>query len=191
MAGFDRDFHSLICRVRQGSEDAAWELVNQYGGAVRRAVRRALNARLRSKFDSMDFVQLVWHSLFRVRNSLDRFDRPEDLIAYLVTMARNKVGMEQRRRLKLHKYNVNREQSLDQLQNETFAGIPDHKPMPVDVAIARERWERLLENQPPHYREIIHLRLLGETCESIADKIHVNECTVRRFLKKLLHASAP
>ena len=99
MEEWDDNFTSLIRRVREGSEDAAWELVDQYGEAIRRAVRRALNERLRSKFDSLDFVQIVWNSLFRVRDKLDRFDRPEELTAYLVTMARNKVGMEVRRRL--------------------------------------------------------------------------------------------
>ena len=109
------DFQSLVRRVREGSEDAAWELVDQYGDSIRRAVRRVLNERLRSKFDSLDFVQVVWNSLFRVRDKLDRFDRPEELAAYLVTMARNKVGMEVRRRLMTEKYNVGHEQSLDQL----------------------------------------------------------------------------
>ena len=60
MAKCDDNFRSLICHVREGSEDAAWDLVEQYGEAIRRAVRRALNERLRSKFDSLDFVQLVW-----------------------------------------------------------------------------------------------------------------------------------
>ena len=91
MAGGDDDFRDLMRRVHEGSEDAAWQLVGQYGDPIRRAVRRALNARLRSKFDSLDFVQLVWSSFFRDRGRLDRFNHPEELVAFLVTMARNKV----------------------------------------------------------------------------------------------------
>ncbi len=190
MAKCDDSFRSLICHVREGSEDAAWDLVEQYGEAIRRAVRRALNERLRSKFDSLDFVQLVWNSLFRVRDKLDRFDRPEELTAYLVTMARNKVGMEVRRRLMTDKYNVNREQSLDQLKAKGHLNIPSRQPAPIDVAIAREQWDRILKDQPEHYRQIIHLRLQGHTYQSIADAVHVDECTVRRFLKRLLHTTA-
>ncbi len=111
---WDNNFRSLMARVREGSEDAAWELVNEYGDAIRRAVRRVLNERMRSKFDSLDFVQIVWNSLFRVRDKLERFDRPEELTAYLVAMAHNKVGMEVRRRLMTQKYNVGHEESLDQ-----------------------------------------------------------------------------
>jgi RNA polymerase sigma factor (sigma-70 family) len=185
----DNNFRDLVRRVREGSEDAAWDLVNQYGEAIRRAVRRVLNDRLRSKFDSLDFVQLVWNSFFRVRDKAERFDRPEELAAYLVAMARNKVRMEVRRRLMTKKYNVQHEQSLDQLQADGCPNMPDRQSGPVDVAIAREQWDRLLDDQPAHYRQIIHLRLQGHTCQSIADTIHVDECTVRRFLKRLLPAT--
>jgi RNA polymerase sigma factor (sigma-70 family) len=185
----ETDFHSLVRRVREGSEDAAWELVDQYGESIRRAVRRALNERMRSKFDSLDFVQVVWNSLFRARDKLDRFDRPEELAAYLVTMARNKVGMEVRRRLMTKKFNVGHEQSLDQLSSRGGPNVPSRHPSPVDVAIAREQWDRLLQDQPPHYRRIIHLRLQGHTFQSIAEAVHLDECTVRRFLKRLLQTA--
>lgn len=186
MADIDSDFRDLIQRVREGSDEAAWELVDQYGEAIRRAVRRALNKRLRSKFDSLDFVQLVWNSFFQARETADRFVRPEELAAYLAAMARNKVGMEVRRRLMTRKYGVQREQSLDQLQAAGHEEMPDRQPTPVDVAIARERWDRLLRDQPAHYRQMIHLRLQGHTYQSIAEVVRVDECTVRRFLKRLL-----
>jgi RNA polymerase sigma-70 factor (ECF subfamily) len=185
MSDGDDNFRGLIWRVREGSEDAAWELVQQYGEAIRRAVRRALNERMRSKFDSLDFVQIVWNSLFRVREKLDRFDRPEELTAYLVAMARNKVGMEIRRRLMTQKYNVEHEELLDQRQ-----AVASRQPAPIDVAIAREQWDRLLQDQPQRYRQIIQLRLQGHTYQSIADVVHLDECTVRRFLKRLLHTTA-
>ena len=190
MAEWDDNFHSLMARVREGSEDAAWELVSEYGEAIRRAVRRVLNERMRSKFDSLDFVQIVWNSLFRVRDKLDRFDRPEELTAYLIAMAQNKVGMEVRRRLMTQKYNVGHEESLDQRQAKGYSDLASQQPAPIDVAIAREQWDRLLENQPQHYQRIIQLRLQGHTYQSIADAVHLDECTVRRFLKRLLQTTA-
>jgi RNA polymerase sigma factor (sigma-70 family) len=186
MAEQDDDFRNLMRRVREGSEDAAWELVRDYGEPIRRAVRRAFTGRLRSKFDSLDFVQLVWNSFFRIRNTADRFDRPEQLAMYLVAMARNKVAIEVRRRLVLRKYNVQHEQSLGQAQADDHPDRTGRQPAPVDVAIAREQWNRMLEDQPAHYREIIHLRLQGFTCRAIAGIVHLDEGTVRRFLKKLL-----
>jgi RNA polymerase sigma-70 factor (ECF subfamily) len=172
----DDEFRDLMGRLQEGSEDAAWELVDRYGDAILRAVRRVLNVRLRSKFDSLDFVQLVWCSFFKARDQLVRFTRPEELAAFLVTMARNKVGMEVRRRLKTEKYNVNREQASSGFPN-TVDQSADHESSPLEVAIAREQWNR----------QIISLRLQGLTYQDIAESLNIAECTVRRFLKRLLN----
>lgn len=116
---------------------------------------------------------------------MDRFDRPEELAAFLVTMARNKVGMEVRRRLLTAKYNVNRETPLEQRGGRSPAEFPDREPPPIDVAIAREQWKRLLDNNPGRGRRIVELRLQGKTHTEIAEEMGIAECTVRRFLKKL------
>jgi RNA polymerase sigma-70 factor (ECF subfamily) len=180
------EFRDLMGRLQEGSEDAAWELVDRYGDAIRRAVRRALNVRLRSKFDSLDFVQLVWCSFFKARDQLVRFTRPEELVAFLVTMARNKVGMEVRRRLMTEKYNVNREQTMGPPPDQVDQSA-DHQSNPVEVAIAREQWNRLIAEQPDRYRQIISLRLQGLTYQDIAESLNIAQCTVRRFLKRLLN----
>lgn len=172
-------------QVSQGSEEAAWQLVEQYGERIRRAVRCLLNQRLRSKFDSMDFVQLVWSSLFRAKGNLDRFDRPEELAAFLMTMARNKVGMEVRRRLLTAKYNVNRETSLEAGGHGVQAEVLGSTPEPIEVAIARERWQGIVEERPEQHRLIIKFKLEGYTLQQIAEKLGISERTVRRFLHKL------
>ncbi len=187
MANPGNDFSELMRRIGEGSDDAAWELVTQYGDNIHRAVRRVLNVRLRSKYDSLDFVQLVWKSFFRVREKSDRFQSPEELAAFLVTMARNKVGMETRRRLMTEKYNVRQEQPIEQVSEESIAS---RQPAPIDIAIAREQWDRMLQDQPEYCQQIIHLRLQGHTCEDIGRAVHVSERTVRRFLQKLLHTTS-
>ena len=63
------------------------------------------------------------------------------------------------------------------------------QPEPIDVAIARERWEQLLKDQPPHYRRMIELKLQGHTCAEIGKILDLDVHTVRRFLEKLLHAT--
>ncbi|HUT09618.1 MAG TPA: sigma-70 family RNA polymerase sigma factor [Thermoguttaceae bacterium] len=183
-------FRALIRDVCEGSEDAAWELVERYGDAIHRAVRRALNRRLRPKFDSIDFVQLVWSSFFRNRAKLKQFNQPKEMAAFLAAMARNKVGMEVRRRLMTEKYNVNRERSLNEPALQVEAERVASHVSPEETAIARERWNQLLEGQPQHYRQIIRLRLEGRTYQDIADSLHLAESTVRRFLKKLFREMA-
>jgi RNA polymerase sigma factor (sigma-70 family) len=183
------DFCDLMQQVREGSEDAVWELVNQFGDSIRRAVRRALSEKMRSKFDSLDFVQLVWGSLFRERDKLDHFECPEHLAKYLVAMAQHKVGMESRRHLDGAKRNLAREQSLKRSTIHGDSNLVSRQPAPIEVAIAREQWNRLLQDQPSHYRKIIMLRLRGYSYQGIADAVHLDECTVRRFFKRLLHAT--
>jgi len=179
------EFRILLQGVCEGSEDAAWQLVERYGEEIRRAVRRALDRRLRSKFDSLDFVQLVWSSFFRVRDRAQRFNRPEELVAFLLKMARNKVGMETRRRLKTEKFDVKRERSLEQVPDSDHWKTAGSQDTPIAVAIAREQWNRMIQGRPAHYREIVRMKLQGHTCRSIADSLNLAECTVRRFLERL------
>ena len=143
MAVVRGDFCVLIERIKQGSEDAAWELVEQYGDEIRRAVRRVLHPRLRSKFDSLDFVQMVWNSFFKARDRVTCFTRPEELVAFLIAVARNKVGMEVRRRLGSEKDNVTREETLN-VHAEELHRPADSNSDPFEVAVAREQWNRLI-----------------------------------------------
>jgi RNA polymerase sigma-70 factor (ECF subfamily) len=176
-------------RVREGSEDAAWEVFKRYGGYIRRAVRRILKPQLRSKFDSVDFVQCVWLSFFRMRESAERFDRPQQLVRFLAGMAHYKVHMELRGRLSTEKHDVGREVPIDDLPDEDGPEFAAPEPEPVDAAIAREQWERLLQGQPPRYRRIIKLKLQGYTCAEIGKILHLDSHTVSRFLTKLLYAT--
>jgi RNA polymerase sigma-70 factor (ECF subfamily) len=181
------DFQALIQRVSEGSEEAARHLVEQYGDSLRRAVRRALDRRLRSKFDSLDFVQLVWSSFFRARDRAQRFANPEELVAFLIVMARNKVGIETRRRLRTEKFDIHRERSLDRIEDPDHGALVADNVTPDEVAIAREQWNNILENkdQSEDEREIVRMRLGGASCKSIAERLQWAPCTVRRLLNKL------
>jgi RNA polymerase sigma factor (sigma-70 family) len=185
------DFRVLMQQVREGSDEASREVVSQFGEQIRRAVRRALDARLRTHFDTIDFVQLVWSSLFRVRDKLDRFDCPEALAGYLATMARNKVGMELRRRLALKRRDMIKQRSIEELAELEEPGLSGRQPAPAEVAMAHEKLNCLLQGQSPQYRHFIHLRLQGNTHQDIADAAGVIVRTVRRFFRRLLHTATP
>jgi RNA polymerase sigma-70 factor (ECF subfamily) len=184
-----KKFRDLMCRVREGSEEAVWEVCHVYGGHLRRAVRRVLDPKLRSKFDSLDFAQCVWFSFFRVPEKAGRFETPQQLVKFLAAMAHNKVRMEIRQRLATGKHDVRREVRFRESLGEENPGVTAPEPEAVDVAIAREQWERMLQDQPPHYRRIIQLKLQGYSCAEIGTILDLDEETVRRFLKKLLRAT--
>ena len=87
------DFVDLIQRVRAGDEQASAELVRRYEPAIRVAVRaRLTDPKLRRLLDSMDVCQSVLGNFFaRAASGQFELDRPEQLVALLATMARNRV----------------------------------------------------------------------------------------------------
>jgi RNA polymerase sigma factor (sigma-70 family) len=180
----DDSFRKLMEQVKCGSDGAVERLLELYGDHIYRAVRRRLNQVLRSKFDSQDFVQAVWASFFAHRDDVSRFKTPEELIAFLARIASNKVIDECRHHMQTQKSNVNRERSLGH-EGDQAGSLPASEPTPSEVAIANEQFARMTQGQPSRYKKIVELRANGETYEQIAERLGVNEKTVRRVLKKL------
>ena len=180
------DFHTLMDRVRNGSDEAAQELLDLYGDHIFRAVRRRLNRSLRSKYDSQDFVQAVWASFFANLPTVREFDRPEALIAFLARVASNKVIDECRTRLQTEKNDIKRERSMESVCVGTTDPLKGNDPTPSQVAIANEQWGRMIDGQPSHYRRIMELRAEGISNNEIADRLEINEKTVRRVVQRQL-----
>jgi RNA polymerase sigma factor (sigma-70 family) len=183
MTGSRADFCELMRRVRDGSREALDELVHAYQHHILHAVRRKLNNRLRSKFDSLDFQQAVWASFFAHRSQIGNFTSAEQLIAFLASLARHKVIDEFRRRIVATKHNVNFERSLN--RSSAHFLVATNQPTPSQVAMANEKLATLLKNQPDQYKQIVVLRQEGNSNKEIAKRLGVNEKTVRRVLEKL------
>lgn len=184
-------FHVLMQRVREGDQEAAWTLLETYGRFVLHVVRQHLSPQLRSKFDSMDFVQNVWASFFREPEAIRDFSHPKDLVNYLRAMARNKLGMEARRRLQTAKYDIGREASLVSGESEKSPEVESDRqdtrqPTPSQIAMAREQWQRWLARQTPCHREVVRMRFSGASYEEIAQSLNINERTARRVVERLM-----
>jgi RNA polymerase sigma factor (sigma-70 family) len=178
------DFVSLMREFRAGSDDAFRVLVERYGHHIYRAVRRKLSLRLRSKFDSADFVQAMWASLADQRHNLRDFPHPDDLVAFLAGIAQNKVVDECRRHLGRPKESyVFREVPLEETGP---VPAPSAKfPTASAVAIADEQEARLFKGQRATYLCILQMKKGGATHAEIADKLGLNEKTVQRALKRI------
>src|ERR1700722_12229829 len=87
----DEQFHLLMRQAMTGSASAAQELFEKYDAVLLRAIRRKLSHKVRSKFDSLDFVQYVWASFFAEPAQQRVFESPEHLVRFLTKLARNKV----------------------------------------------------------------------------------------------------
>src|SRR5262249_20294347 len=70
---------------------AAGQLVARFSPAVRQAVKRRLDLRLRSKVDCEDILQEVWLVFFSGALGRELFDGPDRLQAFLIGVARKKI----------------------------------------------------------------------------------------------------
>jgi RNA polymerase sigma-70 factor (ECF subfamily) len=186
MAEAEDEFSGLMRRLRDGDEEAARVLLRDYGPHILRIIRRRLDPKLRSKFDSQDFAQSVWASFFAGLPEQDlNFDRPEALLAFLKNLASNKVIDAHRQRRRTKKYDVAREHSLDGSAAAAAGHLAVPGPTPSQAAVAKERWDRLLEGQPDYCQRILVMLQKGYTHQEIADQLGLNEKTVRRLLRRL------
>jgi RNA polymerase sigma-70 factor (ECF subfamily) len=185
MTAGDDTFPGLMARVFAGQKDAVDELLRRYEPYLLRAIRKRLNKRLRSKFDSLDFVQDVWASFFADRPQQLTFQQPEELVAFLTEVARNKLVEVVRQRLYLQKFNLLREQSLYDAQVADAASLAAYQETPSESAMHHEEWDRFLQSQPPVYRRILLLLREGRTPAEIAQQMGVSERTVFRASSRL------
>jgi RNA polymerase sigma factor (sigma-70 family) len=183
----DSPFRQIIDRICSGSKEAVFEFIEDYGPHIQRVVRCRLNQSLRAKFDSLDFVQMVWMTLFTDLTKISQFKDPEQLIAYLVVIARNKVVEESRRRLKYQKYNVKREAKLT-ASDARVATTARRNETPSAELIAREHFHEILNGKSERDRQVFTLRMEGATFDKIGTTLGISERTARQVMVDIEHA---
>ena len=184
MSNENSEFRKVIQRVCAGSDEATWELIDTYGPHIQRVIRRRLNQRMRSKFDSLDFVQMVWASIFVEREKMAGFTEPNDLIRYLATLAQRKLLQESRRRLHGQKYNVGRERALI-AETEDETTYVRNSDTPSQIVMAKDRLEVMMRERSERDRRVVELRLQGLTFVEVSEKLGIHERTAREVIEKL------
>ena len=96
MQAADSEFRQLLRDIQEGSEGAARKLVDRYGSALLRVIRRRLDPKLRQQFDSIDFLQEALATFLCQPPAPEAFDSAEALFSFLANLARNKVVSAQR-----------------------------------------------------------------------------------------------
>jgi RNA polymerase sigma factor (sigma-70 family) len=174
----------LLVRLRSGDEDAAWQLVCEYGPHVMAVVRRRLNRQIRVRLDSQDLAQAVWKSFFFDIASLTDIRSPEELIRLLVGMTQNKLNDAYRRNLYTAYNGAVRERRLA-LEGSQDDRLASAEGTPSQFAIMRERWQKLLTGASPLARKILRRRMKGETYEAIAAELGISPRTAQRLVADL------
>ncbi len=177
-------FDDLLQQAREGSEEAARKLVERYEPVIRRVIRRKLDTRLHALFDSDDFTQEVWAAFFARAIQEYDFDSPEELVSFLLEVARKKVAEANRRHLQRQKYDLHRECPLESSAVREDKALVDRHPNPSDLFLAREEIRSLLKGLPALDRGAIALLLEGNTQKEIAAQLGVTERTIRRVVRR-------
>jgi RNA polymerase sigma factor (sigma-70 family) len=193
------EFAAMMRRVRSGCPDAAREVFDRYNSHVRRVVRRHLARCLRRQYDSHDFLQAVWASFFTTPADRYTFDKPDDLVNFLARVAANKVIEAFRCQVLTLKNDIGRNVPIGQLPAADLQPGPmavaaepaGREPSPSQVAIAGERWEFLLRDQPPRARRVLELLRDGHTFREVSERTGVHPKVIQRLLRKLNEGMPP
>jgi RNA polymerase sigma-70 factor (ECF subfamily) len=177
------DIQALLARIKNGDEGAARELLCRYEPKIRLVVRRQLPRLLRSRFDSLDFLQSVWGSFFnKIQTGPNDLDEEQSLITFLAWAARNKV-IDEYRRAATQKQNIHREQRLESKSDQdVYLAAGD---TPSQLVQAHETYDRLRELLPEDRQVILELKAVGYSSKEIGDRLGVSERTVQRVLEDL------
>ena len=176
----------VLDRISDGDDDAARELLSRYEAEVRLVVRRQLPRLLRSRFDSLDFLQSVWGSFFRRMRGgapADAFEDSRHLVAFLARAAKNKVIDEYRRAGSL-KQDMHREEPL-WIEGDRPREVAGRDDSPSEVVAAREALDRLRNLLPEDRRTIVELKAQGLSSMEVGDRLGISERTVQRVIEDL------
>lgn len=183
-AEHDNDLGRFLARIQAGDEEAARELLRRYEAEVRLVVRRQLPRLLRSRFDSLDFLQSVWGDFFqKVRTGPSEFQDSRHLVGFLARAAKNKV-IDQYRRAGSQKQDMHREEPLWPAGGRP-RDLESAGESPSEVVEARETLDRLMVLLPEDRRGVLELKAQGLSSREIGQTLGISERTVQRVLEDL------
>jgi RNA polymerase sigma factor (sigma-70 family) len=179
----------LLQRWKEGDQDAADQIVNQYLSRLTALARTRLSPKMRRRVDPEDVVQSAYRSFFR--NAADDkyvLERSGDLWRLLAAIMMNKLhGQVEYHTAK--KRAIGKEESMlvagDGSTSIVNPGAFAKQPSTTEMLGLTEELERTMAELPASQRRILELRLQGHSVEEIAEDIDRSERTVRRALENI------
>jgi RNA polymerase sigma factor (sigma-70 family) len=181
----DDDFTELMARARSGDPEALRDFLGRFEPEVRVMVRARLPRKLRPRFDSGDFVQEVWQTIFaEAGDQPPEFENIAHLCGFLQGVVRNKVEQQHRRLTRTAKHNLAREEPLyiTRGDREFRREVASPDPSPSEKMQASDRLKQLTAGFGPREIEVLSLRRQGLTYPEIAERVGMHERTVRRII---------
>lgn len=150
-------------------------ITRKYGHMLHKVISVQLNDGMRNEYDSVDFLQMVWFSVFRRPDLVEGSDK--DVANVLCRVAINKLNMERRRNL-TKKRNRNRSVPLGQdVEGQTLS--------PEQYSMFRDQLDALFRALPTMCRELVCLRLQGYKMAEIVAELGASERSLRRAMNRV------
>lgn len=177
----------LLDRYRAGDEHAATELYDCYVERLIALARTRLSRKMGRRVGPDDIVQSVFRSFFtKAREGQFVFAESEDLWRLLSSITVTKV-LRQVQRNRRGKRSIDLEESI--MAPGAAIRIPAEfvlkGPSPTHAMVLLEELEHIMANLKPLYREVLEMRLRGDTTEEIAQQSSRSERTVRRVMEHI------
>lgn len=186
----DSDAQKLLNRWKDGDQQAATEIFEQYMNRLIGLARNRLSSKMAQRVDPEDVVQSAYRSFFR-RASDDQysFERSSDLWRLLAAITVKKVHGQVEHHT-AQKRSFHREEASGSGDDDGgFFGVhPEvvsREPSPVEALTVVEELELLMKSLSPEHGQILELRLQEQTIEEIAENVGCSERTVRRVLDRV------
>ena len=179
------DFLTLMTGLRAGEACAVVEACRRYEDGVLVTIRRHLTRRLRSRFDSRDFLQEVWTTFLTAPAGRYVFTTPAELRAFLARLAHDKVIDAAR-----HQAAVRFGGTRETAGGDAIDGLTSSAPRADELAMAGEEWERWLGRISPAHRGVAARVRDGYTHEEIAAMTGFSPRSIKRIVDRLEEVAA-
>jgi RNA polymerase sigma factor (sigma-70 family) len=172
------DFSNLLRLAAAGDAAAQTELCQHYERQVRVVARVLLGPALRPHLDTVDILQSVHKSLLiGLRDAKFEIRTPENLVGLASTMVRRKVA---------RKWRHHRRQERALAPNhdgdglvETLCSLSSRESSPSQEIEFRDELQKLLGSLNETDRQLLEMRLNGQTGDEIARALHIHPIAMR------------
>ena len=178
----DNEFSDLMRKIRAGDHDAARQLVESYEPEIRRAARlRMTDPQLRRLVDSIDICQSVFGRFFKsASDGALEMQKPEQLLALLTTMTRNRVIDEHRRNTSQKRF---ADPSAIQLDTNELL---DERKGPRTATVEKELLSEVRSRLRPDELVVADLRNAGHSWEEISAELKESAEGLRKRLDRAI-----
>ena len=182
----ESSFDELLEKLRDGEQDAARNIFDEYARRLIGLAHRHLNSSVRRKIDPEDVVQSVLKSFF-VRIGKGQFELKNrgNLWSLLVVMTLRKCGHKVRD-LHRQRQDIRKEAaSLQAAEDSACWQALAPGPTPSEAAMLAETVEHVFGELKDREREIVELHLQGLEIADIQTQVRRSEYTVREVLRRV------